>query len=154
MPLLVLLFIRMVQGAFAGVLVLLCLALGAVENHPVRLLARGVAGDDVEELLGSSRALTSQLVNQGLTGGPRQKSSYDIGIGDVGELIALQGEAPDVPMKSFPGLLSMVFEIPQVLRMHVCAIEVSHKGLFQVRPTLDYVGQKVFQPCSHRIGQE
>ena len=42
-----------------GVLVPICLALGVVENHPDRLLARGVAGGDVEELLGGSRALTS-----------------------------------------------------------------------------------------------
>ena len=59
MPLLVLLFIRMVQGAFAGVLVPLCLAFEAVENRPYRLLARGMAGGNVEELLGGSRALTS-----------------------------------------------------------------------------------------------
>ena len=47
----------------AGVLVPLCFALGAVKNRPDRLLARGVASGDVEELLGGSWALTSQLVN-------------------------------------------------------------------------------------------
>ena len=57
-------------------------------------------------------------------------------------------------MKSFLGLLSVVFEIPQVPRMHVCALNVSHKDLFQVRPTLDFVGRKVFQPRLRRIGQE
>ena len=34
------------------------------------------------------------------------------------------------------------------------ALEVLHEDLFQVRPTLDYVGWKVFQPCLRRIGQE
>ena len=87
-------------------------------------------------------------MNQGLTGGPRQESSYDVGIGDVGQLIALPGEAPDVPTKSFLGLLPIVFEIPRVPRMHVCALEVSHEDLFQVHPTLDFVGRKVFQPRS------
>ena len=58
-PLLVLLLTRTVGGAFAGVLVPLCLALEAVEDRFDRLLARGVAGGDVEELLGGSRALTS-----------------------------------------------------------------------------------------------
>ena len=52
-PLLVLL-VGAVGGAFTGVLVLLCLALRAVENRPDRLLARGMADDDVEELLGGS----------------------------------------------------------------------------------------------------
>ena len=83
MPLLVLLLVGAVGGTITGVLILLCLALRAVENCPDRLLAQGVAGDDVEELLGGSRALTSQLVNQGLAGGPRQESSYNISVGDV-----------------------------------------------------------------------
>ena len=69
-PLLVLLLARTVGGTFADVLVLLCLALEAVEDRSDRLLARGVAGGDVEELLGGLWALTSQLVNQGLVGGP------------------------------------------------------------------------------------
>ena len=58
-PLLVLLLARMVGGALAGVLVPLCLAFEAVLNHLHRFFARGVAGGDVEELLGGSRALTS-----------------------------------------------------------------------------------------------
>ena len=57
-------------------------------------------------------------------------------------------------MEGFFGLLLIVFEIPWVPRMLVCALEVSYKDLFQVRPTLDSVGRKVFQPCSRQIGQE
>ena len=59
MLLLVLLLVGAVGGTFTGVLIPLCLTLGAVENCPDRLLARGVASGDVEELLGRSRALTS-----------------------------------------------------------------------------------------------
>ena len=70
--LLVLLLVGTVGGAFASVLVPLCLAFEAVENRSDRLLALGMAGDDVEELLDGSWALTSQLMNQGLTGDPRQ----------------------------------------------------------------------------------
>ena len=109
---LVLLLAGTVGGAFTGVLVSLCLAFEAVENCPDRLLARGKAGGDVEKLLGGSQALMSQLVNQGLAGGPRQESCYDVGVGDVGQLVVLLGEASDVTMKSFPMLLSIVFEIP------------------------------------------
>ena len=69
-------------------------------------------------------------------------------------LVALLGEAPDVPIEGFSGLLLTVLEVPRVSRVLVCALEVSHEDLFQVRPTLDYVGRKVFQPCSCRIGQE
>ena len=59
MPLLVLLLARMVGGAFAGILVLLCLALDLVKDHSDHLLTRGMASGDVEELLGGSWALTS-----------------------------------------------------------------------------------------------
>ena len=58
-PLLVLLLGGTVGGAFAGILVPLCLALEAIKDCSNRLLARGMAGGDVEELLGGSRALTS-----------------------------------------------------------------------------------------------
>ena len=71
LALLLVLLIGMVGGAFASVLVPLCLALGMVKNCSDRLLARGMAGGDVEELIGGLWALVSQLVNQGLTGGPR-----------------------------------------------------------------------------------
>ena len=63
-----------------------------------------MAGDNVEELLGGSWALTSQLVNQELIGGPRQKSSYNIGVGDIRQLITLLGEALDIPTKGFLSL--------------------------------------------------
>ena len=59
MPLLVLLLAGTVRGAFTGVLVPLCLALETVEDRFDRLLARGMAGGDVEELLGGLWTLTS-----------------------------------------------------------------------------------------------
>ena len=69
-------------------------------------------------------------MNQRLASGPRQESSNDVGVGDVGQLVALPGEAPDVTTKSFLELLSVVFEIPWVPRMCICALEVSHEDLF------------------------
>ena len=58
-PLLVLLLDGTVGGAFAGILVLFHLALEAVEDCSDCLFTRGMAGGDVVELLGGSRALTS-----------------------------------------------------------------------------------------------
>ena len=58
-PLLVLLLIGAIGGTFTDVLVPLRLAFEVVENHPDCLLARGVAGGDVKELLGGSWGLTS-----------------------------------------------------------------------------------------------
>ena len=57
--LLVLLLVGTVGGAFNDVLIPLCLALEAVEDHSDRLLARGMAGGDVKEFLGGSWTLAS-----------------------------------------------------------------------------------------------
>ena len=87
-------------------------------------------------------------MNQRLVGGPGQERSYNVNVGDVRELIALSREEPDVPTEGFSSLLPIVLEVPWVSRVLVCALEVSHEDLLQVRPTLDSVGRKVFQPGS------
>ena len=68
-------------------------------------------------------------MNQGLVGGPGQENSYDVGVGDVGQVVALPGEALDVPTEGLTGLLTIVLEVPQVPRALVCALEVPHKDL-------------------------
>ena len=57
-PLLVLLLPGTVGGAFPGILVSLRLAFEASEDRSNHLLAQGMAGGDVDDLLGGSRALT------------------------------------------------------------------------------------------------
>ena len=79
-------------------------------------------------------------MNQGLTGHPRQEGSYHVGVGDVRKLIALSGEALDVPTEGLTGLLTAVLEVPWVPRALVYALEVPHKDLLQIHPTLDCVG--------------
>ena len=91
-------------------------------------------------------------MNQELTGRPGQEGSYHVSIGDVRELVALLGEASDVPMEGLTGLLMVVLEVPWVPRVLVCALEVPHKDLIQIHPTLDGVGRQVFQPRSCQIG--
>ena len=88
-----------------------------------------MAGGNVQDLLGGSWALTSQLMNQGLIGHPEQEGSYHVGVGDVRELVSLLGEALDVPMEGLTDLLSVVLEVPWVPRALVCALEVSHEDL-------------------------
>ena len=112
-----------------------------------------MAGGDVEELLGGSRGPYVPACE------PRthrwsQTGKLQYGIGDVRQLVALSGEAPDVPTEGFSSLLLVVFEILWVPRTLVHALEVPHKDLFQVRLTLDSVGRQVLQPRSCRIGQE
>ena len=93
-------------------------------------------------------------MDQGLTSGLGQEGLDDIGIGDVGQLVALPREASDVLMESFLGLLSVILQILGVPRAHVGALEISHKDLLQLHLALNPVGRKVLQSCSCRIGQE
>ena len=95
----------------------------------------------VQELLGGPWALASQLVNQRLAGGPGQEGSYYVSVSNVRELVALPGEASDVPAEGFIGLLAAVLEIPWVPGALVRALEVSHKDFPQICPTLDSVGR-------------
>ena len=79
-------------------------------------------------------------MNQRLAGSLGQEGSYNVGVGDIRELVTLPREAPDVPTEGLTGLLMVVLEVPWVPRALVCALEVSHKDLLQIRPTLDGVG--------------
>ena len=76
-------------------------------------------------------------MNQRLVGSLGQEGSYYVGVGDVRELVALPGEALDIPTEGLTGLLTAVLEVPWVPRALVCALEVPHKDLLQIRPTLD-----------------
>ena len=91
-------------------------------------------------------------MDQGFAGCSGQKGSYHVGMGDVRELVALPREAPKVPAKGFIGLLAAVLEVPWVSRAFVRALEVPHKDLHEIRPTLNGVGRYVLQPRSCRIG--
>ena len=88
-----------------------------------------MAGGNVQEFLGGSWALASQLMNQGLASHPGQEGSNHVGVSDVRELISLSGEAPDVPVEDLTGLLTVVLEVPWVPRVLVCALKVFHKDL-------------------------
>ena len=70
-------------------------------------------------------------MNQRLVGSSRQEGSYNVGIGDVRELVALPGEASNVPIEGLTSLLTVVLEVPWVLRALVCALEVPTKISFR-----------------------
>ena len=68
-------------------------------------------------------------MNQSLVGSSGQEGSNNVGVDDVRELIALPGEAPDVPMEALISLLTAVLEVPWVPRVLVCNLEIPHKNL-------------------------
>jgi hypothetical protein len=88
------------------------------------------------------------------TSGAGDECPDDIRIGDIGELSALFGKASDKLSSSLNRLLAVVSEVPGVPRVHVCALEVSHKDLDQVGPVMNPPRWKVLQPSPYRIGQE
>ena len=75
----------------------------------------------------------------------------DLDVGDARELGALLGEASNVVVKGFVGLLLAPSEIPGVPRAHVSALEVSHEDLDQVIPVTDLVRGEVLEPCPRRV---
>jgi hypothetical protein len=79
-------------------------------------------------------------VNQGLVGSPGQERIDDVGISDVGQLIALVGETLDGVMEGLVRFLPIVLEILGVPRARVGALKVPHKDLIQVRSILNGVG--------------
>ena len=116
------------RGGLVGVVSLrFCCGLVPHKDGSNRLLARGVVGGDVQELLGGSLALATQLVNQGLACSPRQERPDDVGTGDVGDGIALFAEASNVLPEGLSRLLLAILEIPWVPKVLICALEVSHE---------------------------
>jgi hypothetical protein len=88
-----------------------------------------MADGDVEEPLGGPQTFPPQLMDQGLVGSPRQERADDVGISDVGQLIALFGETSDVVTEGLVRLLSTVLEVPRVLKARVSALKVPHEDL-------------------------
>jgi hypothetical protein len=72
------------------------------------------------------------------------KECFDnIGIGNVVQLNALPGEAPNVPAESLFQLLAAAPKVPGVARVHIGALEVPHKNLYEVSLVVDVMGQEV-----------
>ena len=67
-----------------------------LEDGSDRLLAGGMVGGDVQELVHGARLLAPQFVDQGFAVRPAEERADDIGVDDAGKRVALFGEAPDV----------------------------------------------------------
>ena len=72
------------------------LGLAFIEDRLDRLLAGGVVNGDVEQVVGGTRLQAAKLVDQGLTGHPREEYADDIHVDDIREGVASLGEPMDV----------------------------------------------------------
>jgi hypothetical protein len=119
-----------------------------------RLLTRGELGGNVHQLARPGGSLATQLAHQVAASGAGEKRADDIRVGDVGQLVALLQESPDVVPEGFSRLLGVASEIPGVPRAHVCALEVAGEGFDQVVPVGDLRRGHMLQPGSGGVGEE
>ena len=60
----------------------------STKDRSDRLLAGGVVRGDVEQVAGGSGLQTAELVDQGLTGCPREKRTNDVCVNDIRKGVA------------------------------------------------------------------
>jgi hypothetical protein len=93
------------------------------------LLAGGVVGGSVEQLIDVGGTALRKLVHQVPACRALEEGIDDLDMGDAGELGALLAEVPHVVTQGLIGLLPAPFDVPGVPRAHVRALEVAHKDL-------------------------
>jgi hypothetical protein len=116
-----------------------------------RLLAGGVVGDDVHQLVSSGRGVAAQLPDQLLANGSREKSHDDVGVGDVGKLSTLFGETSDIVTERLARLLFTAPKVPRVAGAYIGPFEVPLEHLFQVVPVVDLSRWEVLEPGSSSV---
>jgi hypothetical protein len=87
-------------------------------------------------------------MDEGLAGHAADEGIDDIGIGDVGELIALLGEALNVLLESLVGPVPTVAEIPGVPWAGVGTLEVADEDRTEIAPAADAARLELLKPSS------
>ena len=96
-PILLVLFAPLCGGALVLILALgPALVLTSIEDRSDHLLTGGVVHGDVKQVAGGPRLQTAKLVDQRLTGCPREECADDVRIDDIRKGIALFREPMDV----------------------------------------------------------
>jgi hypothetical protein len=101
--------------ALGALILALPLVLVAAKDGTNHLLAGGVVGDDVHQLIGGGGGVAAQLLDQLLAGSSREEHHDDIEVGDFGKLGALFGEAPDIVAEGLAWLLFVAPKVPRVV---------------------------------------
>ena len=73
-----------------------------------------------------------------------------VGVGDVGELVALLGETLDVLPEGLVGPLPIVAEVPRVPKSSICTLEVTNEDGAKVAPVADASRLELLEPSSGR----
>jgi hypothetical protein len=76
---------------------------------------------------------------------------------DLGELVALLGEPPNVILKGLARLMSTTLHIPRVAWPRVCALEVASEDLLEIIPAINQISGQVIEPgpdCVSQVNRE
>jgi hypothetical protein len=95
--------------------------------------------------------VTTDLMHQGLAVHTRLEHQDDVDIADLGELMTLSGEAPDVILQGFFLLMSATHQIPRVAKPHVGASEVSGEDLLEILTIIERVSRQVIELSPDRV---
>ena len=91
------LFAPLRGGALVLILALgLDFVLASIEDRSNHLLVGGMVRGDVEQVAGGMGLRAAKLVDQGLTGCPREECTNDVRVNDIREGVASFGEPADV----------------------------------------------------------
>ena len=117
----------------------LCRVLVALKDGPDRLLAGGMIGGDLQELVRGARLLAPQFVDQGLAVRPAEERTNDVGIDDALQRAALLGEASDVVAQRLAAFLLAVLKVPRIARAYVRALKVADEHFSEICPATNGV---------------
>jgi hypothetical protein len=89
-----------------------------------------MARRNVEKLLWRLWGLPSQLMHRGFVGGSLGEGVDNVGVREVGQLVALSRKVSDIVPRCLVRLLPTIVRVPWVSRAYVRALEISKKNLF------------------------
>ena len=89
-------------------------------------------------------------MDERLTGCATDEGVDHVGVSDVGELVALLGEALDILPEGLVGPLPTVVEVPRVPGLGVRSLEVPNEDRAEVSPAADAAGLELLKPSPRR----
>jgi hypothetical protein len=108
---------------------------------------------DIKEFFCVLWLVTAELVYQGWVVCARPECQDDINAANLGELVTLSGEVPDVIPQGFPLLLPATLQILGIVEPHACALKVAGDDLLEILPIIDWVFGQVIESISGHVGQ-
>jgi hypothetical protein len=106
-------------------------------NGPDYLLSRGVPTDDVEQLLCGFWLIMTGLMDQVPIARAGPNYQDDVGIAELGELMAYFGAPLNVIPEGLALLLLATLQILGVARLHACDLKVAGEDFFEILPAIN-----------------